>query len=227
MPGHHVGAVHGAREGLTGAGAAVEVDRRLDGVREERSGLGGGARPGAPKVEEAVGGEVSLPRLHLRLVGFEQLGEEPALLAEAVGREVDRLAVDADLREVGPELLTVDVGLHVELVDVPLAVRIARLADRDEIDRLVRTVERDAKCLRALYLQHGRPEPSVGRVVERTRVAHERLALMRGVAGLVLGPGCVGDAEEVLRAHRPPGLNVALRVEHLPLRVHALQDELR
>ena len=170
---------------------------------------------------------MSLSRLHLRLVGFKQLGEKAALLAEVVGREVDRLAVDADLSEVGGELLTVDVGLHVELVDVPLAAGVARLADGDEVDGLVRTVERDAECLRAFDLEHCRPEASVGRVVKRTRVAHERLAPVRRVTGLAVGASHVGDAEEVLRAHRPPRLDIALRVEHLPLHVDALKDQLR
>ena len=170
---------------------------------------------------------MSLARLHLRLVGLEQLGEKAALLAEVVGREVDRLAVDADLREVGGELLTVDVGLHVEVVDVPLAVGVAGLADGDEVVRLVRAVKRDAERLRPFDLEHCRPEAAVSRVIQSTRVAQERLALVRRVAGLAVDARHVGDAEEVLRAHRPTRLDVALRVEHLKLHVDSLQDELR
>jgi len=227
VAGPDVRAVHRVDERFARAGAAIQVQRRLHGVGEERAGRRRGAWTRALEVEEAVGSEVGLALLHLRLVGLEEFGEEPALLAEHVAREVDRLAVDAQLGVVGRELLAVDVGLHVELEHVPLAAWVAGLADSDEVDRLVRAVERDAERLRAFDLEHRRPEATVRGVIERPRVAHEGLALVGGIAWGAVGVRHVGHTEEVLGADRPSRLDLALGVENLELHVHALEDELR
>src|SRR5262249_39944703 len=134
----------------------------------------------------------------------------------------DRLAVEAELGEVGREGLA---HRHVKGVDEPLATRVVVLADGDVVGGLEGTAVAHAE--RVLDLQHGRPEPSVGGVVKRPWVAHERLALVGGVAGRSISVGDVWHPEEVLRADRPPLWDVAGGVKNRPLGVHTLEDEPR
>src|SRR5260370_2639261 len=155
---------------------AVETQGGGDCVRKKGTGFGGDAWPrGDKEVVETVSSEGRSAALHLRFVGCEEPGEETAVLAEHVAGEIHGLAVDAELRVVGTELLTSYVGLHVELVHVPGAGRVAGLAHSHPVDRLVWAVPSDAECDRAFDLQHGGPEATVGRVIERARVAPETL----------------------------------------------------
>ncbi len=217
-----VRAVDGVDESFTGAGARVDVERRLDRVRDEGAAEGTGPWPKAQHVVERGGCEVRRALLHLSLVRLEQFGVEaavePAARAEHVRRDVETRAVDADLRVVVRELA---VKRGVELEDVPFAVRVPGLAHRHPEDRLEGAAGRDAQ--RVLHLQHGRPVPTVDRVVKGARVAQKRLVVMSCVAVV----GYVGNAEEVLSADRPAGLDVARRVVHGPLGVDALQDCVR